>query len=548
MLQHGSVAARDGEGVLLLGPSGAGKSDLLIRLLDSGWTLVTDDQVLLRDGGGRLLAAAPERLRGTVEVRGIGLLTGFPTAAEVPLCLAVDCAARAEVPRLPSPAASRPWAAPSRGSPCTRPTPRHPGGSRSRSTCSPGAWPAPPARWSPRRDGPGRGRGPSGGAPSMTDDTAEDGRAAADRRVADRRRAPEPFEPPGSDRAPTRRAMVVTGLSGAGKASVLRVLEDLGHETVDNPPLSVLADLFSEAGDAPLALGIDARSRGLDAALLVSGLDAIRARGAGVEIVFVTADEDVLLRRYSETRRRHPLAPGGALGNNVADGIAREEELLAPLRAAADLLIDTSSLAVPDLRRIIERRYGADAPPLSVAVMSFGYPKGLPREADLVLDLRFLRNPHYEQELRPMTGRDAPIAAYVTADPAWEPFWRHMTALLDPLLPAYAAGGKKYLTVALGCTGGKHRSVLTAERLARHLVAGGWPVDLIHRELSLRESLKPPSSAPLASGSGGAYMTRTGMPQDAPGGTPDLSGPEPDPLPARTTTPAPAPRAPLTSR
>lgn len=318
----------------------------------------------------------------------------------------------------------------------------------------------------------------------------------ADRRVADRRRAADAPSGHPSSAPALRRAVLVTGLSGAGKASVLRVLEDLGYETVDNPPLQILDDLLSEPGAVPLALGMDARTRGLHTQALADRLALQRARGAAVEVVFVTADEDVLLRRYSETRRRHPLAPGGALGANVADGIAREAELLAPLRDAADLLLDTSALALPDLRRIIERRYGAGAPPLSVAVVSFAYPRGLPREADLVLDLRFLRNPHYDSVLRPMTGRDAPVADYVTADPAWDPFWARVTALLDPLLPAYAVGGKKYLTVALGCTGGKHRSVLAAERLARHLADprcanGGWPVDLIHRELSLRESFRP---------------------------------------------------------
>jgi UPF0042 nucleotide-binding protein len=285
--------------------------------------------------------------------------------------------------------------------------------------------------------------------------------------------------------------VVVTGLSGAGKSSVLRVLEDLGHETVDNPPMAVLGELMAGPGEGPLAVGVDTRTRGFDATALLAGLDALRARGAAApELVFVDAAEDVLLRRYSETRRRHPLAPAGVPGAGVADGIAREAAVLSPLREAADWVIDTTGLPLPELRRMIERRYGtAGTAGMSVTVQSFGYPRGLPREADLVFDLRFLRNPHYDPALRPLTGRDAPVADYIEADPEWAPFWARMTALLDPLLPAYETAGKKYLTIALGCTGGKHRSVFSAERLARHLARGGWPVELSHRELAIRESL-----------------------------------------------------------
>ena len=289
--------------------------------------------------------------------------------------------------------------------------------------------------------------------------------------------------------------MVVTGLSGAGKASALRVLEDLGHETVDNPPLTVLAELLAGQGEQPLAIGMDTRTRGFDAAALLAGLEALRAGGLPTpDLVFMDAEEDVLLRRYSETRRRHPLAPAGS---GVADGIAREAALLAPLRDAADWVIDTSGLPLPELRRMIEQRYGcAGRAGMSVAVMSFGYPRGLPREADLVLDLRFLRNPHYDPALRPLTGRDAPVAAFIEQDPQWAPFWARMTALLDPLLPAHEAGGKKYLTVALGCTGGKHRSVLAAGRLAARFAAAGWPTELFHRELMIREAFPEDDSQP----------------------------------------------------
>ncbi len=282
-----------------------------------------------------------------------------------------------------------------------------------------------------------------------------------------------------------RPVVLVTGLSGAGKASILRVLEDLGYETVDNPPLDLLEALVGD-GTLPLAAGIDTRTRGFDAGAALHTLERLRLRqDIVVSLVYATAEEAVLLRRYTETRRRHPLAPGGPLGSRVADGIAREAALLEPLRAAADLVLDTSDLPLPDLRQRIERRFRPDdAPGLSVMVQSFAFPRGLPREADLVFDLRFLRNPHYDADLRPQTGRDAGVAAYIEADPDFPAFWERLVAFLDPLLPRYVQEGKKYLTVALGCTGGRHRSVLVAERLADHLRAQGWRTDVTHREIA----------------------------------------------------------------
>ena len=281
-----------------------------------------------------------------------------------------------------------------------------------------------------------------------------------------------------------RPVVLVTGLSGAGKASILRTLEDLGFETVDNPPLPILEELVGD-GSGPIAIGVDARSRGFDAAAVRHAIDRLRLRtDIQVTLVFATAEDAVLLRRFSETRRRHPLAPGGPMGSRVSVGIGQEAALLAPLRDAADLVVDTSELPLPDLRGLIERRFRpAGAAGLDITVISFGYPKGLPREAELVFDMRFLRNPHYDPALRPMTGKDAPVAAFVEADPDFAPFWARMTGLLDLLLPRYVAEGKKYLTVAIGCTGGKHRSVLVAERLAAHLVAGGWRSDVIHRDI-----------------------------------------------------------------
>jgi UPF0042 nucleotide-binding protein len=280
---------------------------------------------------------------------------------------------------------------------------------------------------------------------------------------------------------PLRPVVLVSGLSGAGKASILRVLEDLGFETVDNPPLNTLEELV---GDRPLAAGVDTRTRGFSPAAVLLALHALRRRpGVAASLVYATAENATLLRRYTETRRRHPLAP--AAGGRVADGIARERALMEPLRGAADWVVDTSDLPSPALRQMVERRFRPEgAPGLSVLVQSFAFPRGLPRDADLVFDLRFLRNPHYDPGLRPLTGRDRAVAAHVEADPDFPAFWTRLTGFLDPLLPRYVAEGKKYLTVALGCTGGRHRSVLVAERLAAHLRRSGWQADATHRELS----------------------------------------------------------------
>ncbi|WP_314075129.1 RNase adapter RapZ [Roseococcus pinisoli] len=287
--------------------------------------------------------------------------------------------------------------------------------------------------------------------------------------------------------------VLVTGLSGAGKASILRVLEDLGFETVDNPPLAIL-DSLVEDGTGPLAAGIDARTRGFEAAEVVAALRRLRDReGLAATLVFATAEEEVLLRRYTETRRRHPLAPGGPLGARVLDGIRMEGALLTPLRDAADLVLDTSVLPLPELRRLIEARFRPDdAPGLSLQIQSFAFPKGLPREADLVFDLRFLANPHYVPALKPLTGRDPAVGDYVAADPDFPAFWARLVGFIEPLLPRYVAEGKKYLTIAVGCTGGRHRSVFVAEKLAAHLRQQGWRADLAHRELGQTHDISAP--------------------------------------------------------
>ncbi len=282
-------------------------------------------------------------------------------------------------------------------------------------------------------------------------------------------------------------AALVSGLSGAGKSTVLRALEDLGFEAVDNPPLLLVEELIRRAeaeGGRRVAIGVDARTRGFDADALLATLARLRCDAAlRLELVFVWADETALLRRFTETRRRHPLTAGG----RVQDGIVAEQALTAPLRDAADLVIDTSDLPVSELRRMIEQRFRADSKTqqgMAIALTSFAFPAGLPREADMVFDARFLANPHYVSELRPKTGLEDVVARFVRSDPDYDRFMMHVSGLLDLLLPRFVREGKKYATVAVGCTGGRHRSVHIIERLALHLVETGWHVTVTHRELA----------------------------------------------------------------
>ena len=274
--------------------------------------------------------------------------------------------------------------------------------------------------------------------------------------------------------------ILVTGLSGAGHSTALRALEDLGYEAVDNLPLSFLTT--PESVDRPMAIAVDSRTRGFSPQALLERIERLRADPAlKVSLVFLTCSDEVLQRRYTETRRRHPLAQD----RPVADGIRQERLLLDGLSAAADLVIDSSDLAIADLKRLMQGHFGLERQPgLAIAVMSFSYRHGLPREADLVFDVRFLANPHYRAELRDLTGRDAAVGRHVEADPAFGRFFGDLTDMLIPLLPGFEREGKSYLTLAVGCTGGRHRSVFVAERLAAWLTSQGRPVSLRHRDIA----------------------------------------------------------------
>jgi UPF0042 nucleotide-binding protein len=341
-----------------------------------------------------------------------------------------------------------------------------------------------------------------------------------------------PTDPPLAEQPPPRRVVLVTGLSGAGRSSMLHMLEDLGYEAVDNPPLKLMEELVTR-GDKPAAVGIDTRSRGFDVDFVMTTLTSLRLNPAlRPELVFATATEDVLIRRYTETRRRHPLAPEG----RVVDGIHAETELLAPLKEAADLVLDTTNLPIAALRGMIEEKFGLASftAGMTLSLTSFAYPKGLPRDADLVFDMRFLRNPHYDPILRGKTGLDPDVAAYVEADPDFDAYLSKITDLLRLLLPRFVSEGKKYANIAIGCTGGRHRSVHVVQRLAAWLetfcpkAAGGavvpsgtiacgpaWRVMVNHRELGHRElghrgpvqrGLGPPAAGRAEQGRGEAVI------------------------------------------
>ncbi len=280
--------------------------------------------------------------------------------------------------------------------------------------------------------------------------------------------------------------VIITGFSGAGKSTAMAAFEDEGYFCVDNLPSEMirsLVDLFVHAGSkvARAAVVSDVRG-GSYFERLTEMLDELRASGVTQRVLFLEADEQTLLTRYKETRRRHPLAPTGS----VADGIARERALLAPLRGRADVVINTSGMTAAALRRkLVDEMLPTRTPGrLAVTFQSFGFKWGPARDPDLLFDVRFLPNPHYEPKLRPLTGDDLSVVKFINRDGELDAFYERLHPLLDYLLPQYLAEGKAHLVIAIGCTGGRHRSVAIAEHLGRRYGSGGeYLVEVVHRDV-----------------------------------------------------------------
>lgn len=287
-------------------------------------------------------------------------------------------------------------------------------------------------------------------------------------------------------KASPERLLLVTGLSGAGKSTVLNTLEDLGWEVVDNLPLVLLDNLLATPpsrgdGARPLAIGVDARTRGFDAGRIVRHIKRLsKDHDYPVETLYLDCAGTELLRRYSETRRRHPMAPD----RPATDGIAAERELMEPLRRWAEHVIDTTDADTNQLQQQIRARFAAGEHAPTLSVMSFGFARGLPRNADLVFDMRFLKNPHWQPGLRDLTGTDSRVAEHIATDEAYAGALEKIEELLLSLLPRYEAEGKSYVTVAFGCTGGRHRSVHVAERVAARLRSEGFSPTIEHRDLA----------------------------------------------------------------
>ncbi|MCP5381081.1 MAG: RNase adapter RapZ [Kordiimonadaceae bacterium] len=284
--------------------------------------------------------------------------------------------------------------------------------------------------------------------------------------------------------------LLITGMSGAGKSTALSVLEDLEYEAIDNLPINLLPSLIDLAMkndpdhiNPALAIGVDARTRNFQPENIVKVLSRIKEQERiSIKILYFDSGDEVLSARFSETRRRHPLAKD----RPVSDGIARERQMMEVIKAQSDYIFDTSEFSIHDLRRVLSQHFerGQDKG-LSISVSSFAYPKGLPRDADLVFDVRFLRNPHYDENLKAKTGREEGVGEYIMRDPVFNSSWDKISSLILTLLPEYKKEGKSYLTISFGCTGGKHRSVFIAEKLGALLKEKNYKVNIHHRELSL---------------------------------------------------------------
>ncbi len=291
------------------------------------------------------------------------------------------------------------------------------------------------------------------------------------------------------DKNNTLNVLLITGMSGAGKSTALSVLEDLNYEAIDNLPINLLPSLIELAMkkdpdhmNPALAIGVDARTRNFKPDNIAEILNQLKAQAKiSVKILYFDSSNEVLAKRFSETRRKHPLARE----KPVSEGIKRERKMIEVIKAQSDYIFNTSEYNIHDLRRTLSEHFErTDDDSMGLSITSFAYPNGIPRDADLVFDIRFLRNPHYDAQLRSLTGMDDAVGEYIKKDPVFRSSWDKISALIVSLLPEYKKEGKAYLTIAFGCTGGKHRSVFFAERLAKLLIDKNYKVNLHHRELS----------------------------------------------------------------
>ncbi len=278
-----------------------------------------------------------------------------------------------------------------------------------------------------------------------------------------------------------QKPLIITGLSGAGISTVLKALEDFTYEVFDNCPISLIPQLLEgrndevEAKYCGVAIGVDVRARGFSPEAVIEMAEQINAR-----ILFITCEDSVLYKRFTETRRSHPLARD----KSVSFGVRTERQLLEPLLDAAEFLIDTTDTSIHDLRHILEGHLAVKTDEnLTVSLTSFGYRNGIPRSADVVMDVRFAKNPHWQAELKPKTGQEPEVGAYILQDPDYVMFLENFKNMLKPLLPRYAQEGKSYLNIAIGCSGGKHRSVFTVETLGEWLKGEGVRIYIEHRDM-----------------------------------------------------------------
>jgi UPF0042 nucleotide-binding protein len=293
-----------------------------------------------------------------------------------------------------------------------------------------------------------------------------------------------------------KRLVLITGPSGAGRSTSIRTLEDLGFEAIDNLPLSMLPRLLEGPPlSSDMALGLDVRNRDFSVNALIETIDRVAGLpNVSPEVLYLDCRPEVLLRRFSETRRRHPLAPA----ENPDQGIERELDLLVPIKARADILIDSSEMTPHDLKAEVERLFtGETGRHLAVSVNSFSYKRGLPRGMDMVFDCRFLRNPYWDETLRGRDGRDQGVVGYVAQDARFDGFFERVLDLTEMLLPAYRDEGKAHFAIGFGCTGGQHRSVAIAEKLSKALADRGWQVSTRHREIERKANAASQPAAAL---------------------------------------------------